>query len=214
MSVDEYRSVLARFEKIADRLENAGGGGSAPAMNGAASAAASHEHVLRFDDVLEKLKEFTSLTDQIGNPVLKQQTDLVAKAFALTRDFVIMSTQCKPPADDKALSVLPLFKELSRTIAGECDVLFGIVFFLDFRVLTLASCFCSPLLFSVSSLHTLLFSSLSEHNFIFISAFRILPSPPYKQKSARFARRIGPTRKCLTTFRPSASRSPPWLGWL
>ena len=88
MSVDEYRAVLARFEKIADRLESGGGGGgAAPAMNGAASAAASHEHVLRFEDVLEKLKQFLALTDQIGNDVLKQQTNLVAKAFSLTKDF-------------------------------------------------------------------------------------------------------------------------------
>ena len=123
MSVDEYRAILARFEKIADRLESGGGGsGAAPAMNGAASAAASHEHVLRFEDVLEKLKAFTSLTDQIGNDVLKQQVNLVAKAFSLTKDFVVMSTQCKPPADDKALSNLPLFKELSKTIVGEWSV--------------------------------------------------------------------------------------------
>jgi len=123
MSVDEYRAVLARFEKIADRLESGGGGsGAAPAMNGAASAAASHEHVLRFEDVLEKLKQFLALTDQIGNDVLKQQTNLVAKAFSLIKDFVVMSTQCKPPADDKALSNLPLFKELSKTIADIGDV--------------------------------------------------------------------------------------------
>ena len=122
MSVEEYRAILSRFEKIADRLESGGGGGSggAPAVNGAASAAASHENVLRFDEVLEKLKAFTALTDQIGNDVLKQQTNLVAKGFSLTRDFVVMSTRCKPPADDKALSNLPLFKELSKTIAGEC----------------------------------------------------------------------------------------------
>jgi len=119
MSVDEYRAVLARFEKIADRLEGGGGGGGgAPAssMNGAASAAASHEHVLRFGDVLEKLAEFTALSDQIGNNLLKQQVNLVAKGFALTNDFVVMSTQCKPPADDKALANLPLFKELSKVI--------------------------------------------------------------------------------------------------
>lgn len=124
MSVEEYRAILSRFEKIADRLESGGGGGSggAPAVNGAASAAASHENVLRFDEVLEKLKAFTALTDQIGNDVLKQQTNLVAKGFSLTRDFVVMSTRCKPPADDKALSNLPLFKELSKTIAEIGDV--------------------------------------------------------------------------------------------
>ena len=118
MSVEEYRAILSRFEKIADRLEGGAGNVAAPALNGAASAAASHENVLRFDEVLEKLKAFNALTDQIGNEVLKQQTNLVAKGFSLTRDFVVMSTQCKPPADDKALSNLPLFKELSKTIAG------------------------------------------------------------------------------------------------
>jgi len=117
MSVEEYRAILSRFEKIADRLEGGAGSGAAPALNGAVSAAASHENVLRFDEVLEKLKAFNALTDQIGNEVLKQQTNLVAKGFSLTRDFVVMSTQCKPPADDKALSNLPLFKELSKTIA-------------------------------------------------------------------------------------------------
>ena len=124
MSVDEYRAILARFEKIADRLESGGGSGSggAPAVNGAASAAASHVHVLRFDDVLDKLKVFLALTDQIGNDVLKQQTTLVSKGFSLTKDFVIMSTQCKPPADDKVLAGLPLLKELSKTITGETSV--------------------------------------------------------------------------------------------
>lgn len=123
MSVDEFRAVLSRLENVADRFEGVGGTAPAAVSNGISPAVSTHERVVRFDDVKTgKLQEFKSLTDQIGGAVLNQQVALVLRAFNVNRDFIVMATQCKPPANEKAFGNLPVLKELSKLITEINDV--------------------------------------------------------------------------------------------
>lgn len=88
----ELPSLVARLEAVATRLESVASGGAPEADVGAV--------VQAFDELVnEHVSEFVKLSNQIGGDV-KTQADMVDKAFKAQREFIVIASKHKQPAQD------------------------------------------------------------------------------------------------------------------
>jgi len=118
MSLDQ---LISRLEVATQRLEalagsSSSGGGSSSQSSGSSAAASgdSSEMVESFNEIINgPLKTFTDLSTKIGGEV-KEQGELFAKALTAQRNFLVVVSKSKKPAD----SALPdLLKPTSDLIS-------------------------------------------------------------------------------------------------
>jgi len=130
-ATEELRKLVIRLENVTNRFEGLdlsclksdnfetsiaatssaalqSGPSAAPLQNGAGPAAdVGAQFVAAFDEILEgPLAEFAMYGRRIESEVLIEQVELVVKAFNLQREFLLMASQCRPPATQPDLQQL------------------------------------------------------------------------------------------------------------
>ena len=99
-------------------LASAAGGASL--QNGGPATDAGSQSVAAFDEIIEgPLAEFSMYANRIESNVLIEQAELVVRAFNLQRAFLLMASQCRPPATQPDLSELlkPTSEALMEAVA-------------------------------------------------------------------------------------------------
>jgi len=106
----ELAALIQRLESVATRLEKSGGGTSAVEDDGEVAP-----FVAAFDDILNgPFKTFCDLTQKIGGDVTTQG-NMVEKAFKAQREFLVIASKSKKPADkDLPPLLLPLSNKISE----------------------------------------------------------------------------------------------------
>lgn len=144
-ATEELRKLVIRLENVTNQFEgldltclkagsfetsisstasstvaSAGGGGGAALQNGGPAADAGSQFVSAFDEIIEgPLAEFSMYARRIESNVLTEQVELVVKAFNLQRAFLLMASQCRPPATQPDLAELlkPTSEALIEVVA-------------------------------------------------------------------------------------------------
>merc|ERR1712179_815525 len=107
----ELAALIQRLESVATRLEKSGGGSSAAVEDDGEVA----PFVAAFDDILSgPFKTFCDLTQKIGGDVTTHG-NMVEAAFKAQREFLVIASKSKKPADKDLQSLLlPLSNKISE----------------------------------------------------------------------------------------------------
>merc|ERR1712179_529777 len=107
----ELAALIQRLESVATRLEKSGGGSSAAVEDDGEVA----PFVAAFDDILNgPFKTFCDLTQKIGGDVTTHG-NMVEAAFKAQREFLVIASKSKKPADKDLQSLLlPLSNKISE----------------------------------------------------------------------------------------------------
>lgn len=101
MSLDQ---LVARLEAATGRLEALAGG--APGGSAGGSSEASGEAVSSFDEIVSgPLKALTDASQKIGGEI-HEQTEIFRKAFQAQREFIVVVSKSKKPADNVVQDLL------------------------------------------------------------------------------------------------------------
>ena len=144
-ATEELRKLVIRLENVTSRFEGldltclkaenfetsvasttasivaSAATGALPLQNGGPGADPGGQFVSAFDAILEgPLAEMAMYAGRIESNVLSEQVELVVKAFNLQRAFLLMASQCRPPATQTDLQELlkPTSEALMEAVAA------------------------------------------------------------------------------------------------
>ncbi|XP_046560993.1 adenylyl cyclase-associated protein 1-like [Haliotis rubra] len=118
MSQDLLMNAVSRLENVATRLENLARSQPASQTSSSAGDSEAAPFVVAFDAITSgPFAKYVSLSSSIGGDV-KTQSDLVQAAFQAQRQFLVVASQSKQPAQSVLVNLLKPTSEKIEAIVG------------------------------------------------------------------------------------------------